>query len=109
MIGVNVIMPPANGKRKRIVERLSRGLTANKKRRFSFSKLNHSLGGITLETLENQVRILESHAVVTCPTRKSVELTRNLSLDVQTYLIAHCSFTPAKVVTLMNDSLELHD
>ena len=108
-MGLDVIMVPANGKRKRIVDRLSRGLTAEKKRRFSFSKLNHSLGSITKETMENQVRILESHAVVTCPTRRSVELTRNLSPDVQTYLIGHCNFTPELVITLMHDSLELQD
>ena len=53
--------------------------------------------------MEDQLWILEFHVVVTCPTRKSVELTRNLSLDVQAYLVH------AQVVTLMTDSLELHD
>ena len=94
-------MPRADRKGKRIVVRLSKGLTANKKRRFTLSKLKHFLGDITQETLENQIHILESHAVVSCPTRKSVELTRDLSLDVQTYLITHCTFTPPQVVDIM--------
>ena len=73
------------------------------------SKLKHALGDITQQTLEDQIHILESHAVVSCPTRKSVDLTRQLSLDVQTYLITHCTFTPPQVVEVINDSLELQD
>ena len=106
---VNIVMPRGDRKRKRIVVRLSKGLTANKKRQFTLSKLKHSLGDITQETLENQIPILESHAVVSCPTRKSAELTRELSLDVQTYLITHCTFTPPQVVEVIHNSLELLD
>ena len=72
-------------------------------------KLKHALGDITQQTLEDPIHILESHAVVSCPTRKSVDLTRQLSLDVQTYLITHCTFTPPQVVEVINDSLELQD
>ena len=99
----------ANNKRKRIVERLSLGLTAAKRRRFTLSKLSHALGDIPKPTIESQVRILESHAVVTCPTRRSVQLNRILSHDVQAYLLAHCGYTQVELVTLMNNSEQLRD
>ena len=99
----------ANNKRKRIVGRLSLGLTAAKRRRFTLSKLSQALGDIPKATIESQIRILESHAVVTCPTRRSVQLNRILSHDVQTYLLAHCGYTQVELVTLMNNSEQLRD
>ena len=99
----------ANNKRKRIVGRLSLGLTAAKRRRFTLSKLSHALGDIPKPTIVSQVRILESHAVVTCPTRRSVQLNRILSHDVQAYLLAHCGYTQVELVTLMNNSEMLRD
>ena len=99
----------ANNKRKRIVERLSLGLTAAKRRRFTLSKLSHALGDIPKPTIESQIRILESHAVVSCPTRRSVQLNRILSHDVQAYLLAHCGYTQVELATLMNNSERLID
>ena len=99
----------ANNKRKRIVGLLSLGLTAAKRRRFTLSKLSHALGDIPKATIESQIRILESHAVVTCPTRRSVELNRILSQYVQTYLMAHCSYTQVNLITLMHNSEQLND
>ena len=99
----------ANNKRKRIVGRLSLGLTATKRRRFTLSKLLHALGDIPKPTIESQARILESHAVVTCPTRRSVQLNSILSHDVQAYLLAHCGYTQVELATLMNNSEQLID
>ena len=91
------------------MERLSLGLTAAKKRRFTLSKLSHALGNIPKATIESQIRILESHAVVTCPTRRSVELNRIFSQDVQTYLLVNCSYTQVELITLMHNSEQLND
>ena len=46
----------ANNKRKRIVERLSLGLTAAKRRRFTLSKLSHALGDIPKPTIESPLK-----------------------------------------------------
>ena len=45
----------SSNKRKRIVDRLSIGLTGAKRRRFPLSRLNESLGEISLQAIENNL------------------------------------------------------
>ena len=79
-------------KRKRIVERIADGYTQAKRRRFTFSRLNDALGGISLANIEEQIAILQSHVIVTCPTRRSVELCRRFSVEAQIFLTDSCGF-----------------
>ena len=63
-------------KRKLIMNRLSNGYSRAKRRRFTFSRLNESLGNVNIITLVVEIGILESKAVVFCPSQRSVELFR---------------------------------
>ena len=47
---------------------LSDGYSGAKRRRFTSSRLNESLGNVNLNTLEVEIGILESKAVASCPT-----------------------------------------
>ena len=59
----------------------------------SFDRLNESLGDISLEAIEEQIGILESHVIITRPTRRSVELSRRFSVNAQNYLVNICGYT----------------
>ena len=68
----NVI--PVSQKRKRLVIRLSEGLLRIKKRKFPISKLKESFASWTLAELDEQIQILNSHAVVSKPTHELLSL-----------------------------------
>ena len=96
-------------KRYRIVDRLSHGLTANKKRRFAYSKLKHALGDIEMSDITTQISMLESNGVVKRPSHRSVELMRLFPPAVQVYLTEHCGYNEAKLAALQNDNNLLTD
>ena len=87
-------------KRKRIVDRLSLGYTRAKRRRITFSRLDEALGGITKEQIEEQIYILETHDIVTLPTRRSVELSRRLNVGAHDYLLNSCGYSNNDIVML---------
>ena len=91
-------------KRCRIVDRLSEGFTVNKKRRFAYSKLKHSLGDITMIDISSQVLVLEANGVVKRPSHRSVELVRDLPPLAQIYITEHCGFNAAKLQVLLNNN-----
>ena len=99
----------SSNKRKRIVERLSIGLTGAKRRRFPLSRLNESLGDISLQAIENQLGILETHVIVTCPTRRTVELVRRLSDNAQNYLVNSCGYSQNDLIQLIQAISQLTD
>ena len=99
----------ASRKRKRIVERLSVGLSPRKLRKFPISRVKTALGDLTSITVDNQIRILESHDVVFRPTRRSVELTRMFSATSRAYLIASCNYTAPEVARLELIAADLTD
>ena len=73
-------------KRKRILNKLSKGYTINKKRRFAYSRLKEALGNtLSKRFMEEQIEILEANVVITRPTRRSVELSRRLCATAQNY------------------------
>ena len=96
-------------KRKRIVIRLSEGLLAIKKRKFTISKLMESFAEYSRHTLEKQIRILATHVVVTQPTHKSVELVRRLSPNANAYLESHCDFSGEEIIVLDGKNALLTD
>ena len=108
--GVSQISGKCNenaNKRKRIVERLAKGYTSNKRRRFPISKIKESLQSVSASSIEEQLSVLESHVVVEKPTNKSTCLVNALSIDAQSFLKTKCKFTDMEVVALMAKILEL--
>ena len=106
------LLPPPEvetNKRKRIVLRLSLGLTGAKKRKFIISNVKESLRQYTKETILNQIRFLKSHVVVTRPTNKSVELVRSLSASAREYLRSKCAFSNNELVILDQSNSLLRD
>ena len=73
------------------------------------SRLNESLGGISLQAIENQLGILETHVIVTCPTRRTVELARRLSDNAQNYLVNSCGYSQNDLIQLIQAISELTD
>ena len=74
------------------MERIADGYTQAKRRRLPFSGLNDALGDISLVTIEEQIAILQSHVIVTCPIRRFVELCRRFSVEAQIFLTESCGF-----------------
>ena len=95
--------------RKRIVCRLSLGFTAEKKRLFLLSRLKDALGGLNITIIEQQIALLESHVIVTCPTRRSVELSRGFSVNAKIYLKNSCGFSNTDIVELLQNITLLID
>ena len=100
---------PSINKRKRIIDKLANGYSVSKKRRFLFSRMDEALGGVSMKELEEQIRILEAHVVVTCPTRRSVELARRMSGRAQAYLLSSCGYNPDDVTRIQELSMLLTD
>ena len=90
-------------KRKRTVDRISLGYTRANRRRFTFSRLDEALGGLTIEQIVEQIYILETHDIVTLPfhfapiipdfrqlekTRKKLEVLRinHLPIELVNYI-----------------------
>ena len=96
-------------KRKRIVCRLALGFTAAKRRCFRFSRLKDVLRDINNQVIEEQISILESHVVVTCPTRRSVEISRRFSQNALNYLKNSCGFSDAEITELQQNNNPLTD
>ena len=96
-------------KRRRIITRLSQGFSANKKRRFAYSKLKHSLRDISQEDISNQILILEANAVVRRPSHRSVELMRNIHPTAQVYVTEHCGFNQQLLARLLDNNNHLTD
>ena len=94
-------------KRKRIVQRMARGLTPQKRRRFSISKIKESLQCFSSEDIEQQLAVLVSHVIIEKPTRKSISMVRNLSLIAESYLKTHCLYTTNEIVGLKRMMSEL--
>ena len=88
-------------KRKRIVERMSQGCSAEKKRRFAVSKLAESLKSLGKQSVRSQLRILETHVVVEKPTHRSVSLVKELSEDAREYLKTSCGYSNEDIHVLM--------
>ena len=49
-----------------------------------------------MSEIEEQIRILEAHVVVTCPSRRSVELVRRFSERAQGFLMSSCGYNAAE-------------
>ena len=96
-------------KRKRIVCRLAQGFTSAKRRCFRFSRLKDVLRDINNQVIEEQISILESHVVVTCPTRRSVEISRRFSQNALNYLKNSCGFSDAEITELQQKNNLLTD
>ena len=97
------LLPPSgviSRKRKRIIQRLAQGFTGIKKRKFYISNIKEYLRPYTRDIIVTQIRILESHAVVTQPTKKSVELMRTLSASARAYLLTECQFAEDEIIQL---------
>ena len=94
-------------KRKRIIERLAKGYTANKRRRFPISKVKESLQALGANCIEEQLSVLASHVVVEKPTNKSICLVSALSIDAQSYLKTNCTYSDMEIDTLLVDINEL--
>ena len=58
---------------------LSDGYSGAKRRRFTFSRLNESLGNVNLNTLEVEIGIPESKAVASCPTHARLDFVVGLA------------------------------
>ena len=87
----------------------SEGDGGDRKRRFYLSRLKRSLGDITPECLQQQLRILKAQAVVTTPTHRSVALERNLCADALEYLVTDCAYTPDDLILLNTANNSLTD
>ena len=96
-------IPPDSSprKRKRIVVRLSEGLERARKRKFTISKLKAAFADISRDEIEEQIAILQSHAVVVKPTNKSVELCRAMGATALEFLKTQCNYSPADLETLL--------
>ena len=108
----SVVLPNAqiaSLKRKRIVNRLCLGFTREKRRCFQFSRLKDTIQGISIQDLEEQLHILETQVVVTCPSRRSVELSRRLSNNAQNYLRSSCGFSAHDLTELSQKNSLLTD
>lgn len=109
---VSVVIPrddTASLKRKRIVQRLSRGYTGAKRRCFQLSRLKDALRDLDIQMIERQITILETQVVVTRPSRRSVELTRRFSTNARNYLCSSCSFTEEEFEQLAQNNTQLID
>ena len=96
----NVVDNTTCRKRHAIVLRLSEGQGPNKRRRFYISRLGRGLRNITSEALQQQLRILKAHAVITTPTHRSVALERNLNEEAIHYLIQQCEYSNEEIGVL---------
>ena len=99
----------ASRKRKRIVERLARGFSPRKLRKFSVSRVKQALQGIDPTAIEDQVRILEAHDIVLRPTQKTVELMRVFNERSRAYLGSSCAFSIQEIGTLEEAAATLID
>lgn len=96
-------------KRKRIVHRLGQGLGRAKKRRFFISNLRKAMQNLSMDIIEQQIRILIAQGVVTAPTHRSVELERNMSDDAINFLKESCSYDDTEIIHLNNANGQLTD
>ena len=96
---------PHSKKRKRIVERMAKGLTSNKRRRFQISKVKECFQCYT--SIEEQLKILIAHVIIEKSSRKSVGLVQNLSENAEAYLKTHCLFNEEEITTLKSNINQL--
>ena len=96
------LVATANNKRKRIISRLAQGYTRAKKRRFPLSRVKDAVGEVSLVVIEDQIRILESHAVVLRPSKRSVQLVRTFSERARAYMVSSCGFTFPEITAVEN-------
>ena len=64
---------------------------------------------ITRQTLEQQVRILISHGVLTAPTHRSVSLQRSISDGALLYLKENCEYNDPQLAALLQANEALQD
>ena len=98
---------PHSKKRKRIVERMAKGLTSNKRRRFQISKVKECFQCYTSNDIEEQLKILITHVIIEKSSRKSVGLVQNLSENAEAYLKTHCLFKEDEITTLKSNISQL--
>ena len=67
------------------------------------------MNGFSLQVIENQVCILESHAVVTRPTKRSVSLVRTFSDRARAYMVDSCDLTYVEIAKVEEDASHLTD
>ena len=106
------MQPKSRGsqKRYRIVKRLAEGVGRAKKRRFFVCNLMKAMRQISREEIEQEVRVLKSHAVVDTPTHRSVTLERDFNDDAMKYLKVHCGYgNDAALAQLVQATAELTD
>ena len=96
-------------KRKRIIKRMARGYTGQKKRRFTWSKLKEALPGINALLLQEQMSVLVAQEIVEKPTNKSFSLMRQLSAEAQNFLQVECVFHGNEIIHLQHEILDLKD
>ena len=93
-------MNPDSKKRKRIVERMAKGLISNKIRRFQISKVKECFQCYTSNDIEEQIKILVAHVIIERSSRKSVGLVQNLSEKAESYLKSHCMHNDEEIAAL---------
>ena len=101
--------PVASRKRKRIIQRLSIGLSRQKKRKFPFSRVKEALGALDMETIENQLSILEVHSIVIRPTNRTVELVRTFSERARLFMNDSCALTTDEIAAIEVNANQLTD
>ena len=106
---IHLELDPGIKKRHRIVERLSQGLTSNKKRKFAYSKLKHALSDLTNNEISTQIRVLEANGVVVRPTHRSVELMRELPPTTHVYMTEQCGFDEEMLNKVLQNNMMLTD
>ena len=95
-------MNVGKGKRRRIIERLSKGFSGRKRRKFAVSKVKEALRCFKSEDIDIELSLLESHEVIEKPSFRSVRLVREFSLDALTFLQQKCGYDGNEIVALEN-------
>ena len=96
-------------KRKRIIQRMARGYTGQKKRRFTSSKLKEALPGMNSILLKEQMSVLVAQEIVEKRTNKSFSLILQLSSEAQNFLQVECVFDGNEIMDLQHELLDLKE
>ena len=90
--GVSIDIKQGARKRKRIIERMAKGINPGKRRRFHVSKIKEALKCFTGDDIDKQLKVLAVHEIIEKPTSASVRLVKNLSLEATSFLQSKCLY-----------------
>jgi len=96
-------------KRKRIIQRMAKGINPGKRRRFHVSKVKEALKVFTSDEVDRQLKILVVHEIVEKPTSRTVRLVRNFSLDAMAFLQNKCLYDGNDIEELQIKISSLND